>query len=102
MNWEVNDCDKYGCDYRGRNWGYVYGFCGSGGRSVLEPHQFNEEPLKKTVDIIKRKRPPIFFLVMQKRMYKNPVWSGFCGEICQAGYNISWRVLSSRELLDYR
>ncbi len=70
-------------------------------RSVLEPNQFDEEPLKKTMDIIKWKRPRIFFLVMQKRMYKNPVWSGFCDEICQAGYSISWRVLSSREITGF-
>lgn len=44
----------------------------SGGRSVLEPLRFNEEALKKTVNIIMWKRPRIFFLVMQKRMCKNP------------------------------
>lgn len=32
------------------------------GRSELGLHRFNEEPLKKTADIIKWKRPHIFFL----------------------------------------
>ena len=43
----------------------------------------------------------MFFLVMQKGMHKNPMWSGFCDEICQTGYNITWRVLSSREIIGF-
>ncbi|MCM1127957.1 MAG: hypothetical protein NC429_16000 [Lachnospiraceae bacterium] len=73
----------------------------NGGKNVLGSHQIIKEPLKKTVDIIMWKRPRIFFLVMQKRMYKNPAWSGFCSEICQVGYKISWRVLSSREITGF-
>ena len=71
------------------------------GKSEFEPHGFNETPLKKTAEIIKWKRPHMFFLVMQKGMHKNPMWSGFCDEICQTGYNITWRVLSSREITGF-
>ena len=35
---------------------------------------------------------------MQKRMYKDPAWLGFCDEIYQAGYDIIWKVLNSREI----
>lgn len=70
----------------------------SDGKYVLRSRQFNEEPLKRIVDIIKWKNPRIFFLVMQKRMYKDPAWTGFCDEICQVGYNIIWKVLNSREI----
>mgnify|MGYP001092187397 FL=1 len=45
------------------------------GKSEFEPHGFNETPLKKTAEIIKWKRPHMFFLAMQKGMYKNPMWS---------------------------
>lgn len=60
--------------------------------------QQNEEPFKRIIDIIKWKNPRIFFLVMQKRMYKDPAWLGFCDEIYQAGYDIIWKVLNSREI----
>ncbi|MEH2929697.1 hypothetical protein VSQ48_07255 [Candidatus Ventrimonas sp. KK005] len=67
-------------------------------RDRQDKSQYNEEVLKKVKDIIKWKNPQIFFLVMQKKINKVFDWMDIFKEIRHAGYEISLKILNSREI----
>ena len=67
-------------------------------RDRRDKFQYNEEPLKKIEDIIKWKKPQIFLLIMQRKMYKAFDWMDIFKEICHADYEISIKILNSREI----
>lgn len=67
-------------------------------RNIPQSHQFSIEPLKKAADIIQQKNPLIFFLVMQKKMYKDSMLLDILNEISHMGYHVNFKVLNSMEI----
>lgn len=67
-------------------------------RDRRDKSQYNKEPLKKIEDIIRWKRPQIFLLVMQRKMNKVFDWMDIFKGICHMGYEISIKILNSREI----
>lgn len=67
-------------------------------RDRRDKSQYNKDPLKKIEDIIRWKRPQIFLLVMQRKMNKAFDWMDIFKGICHMGYEISIKILNSREI----
>ena len=53
--------------------------------------------LIKTCEIIKEKNPLAFCFVMERTIYRDPVWAEFLEKLSDLNYHFVWKVINTRE-----